>query len=219
MILLNDPRVREVPLRETGEPMVSVDGLDPRIAVDWSRSEIASTSDRFCLAREGVARMLVRAADLLPRGTRLLIKEVYRPYSRQVRSFEEGIESYRQANPGLDGEAVRELACQYVAPPEVAGHPTGGAVDAVLVRDGAELDMGTRFNDEPVAPENLTYTGCPLVSCGQRGNRRLLARAMEGAGFVNYPAEWWHWSYGDPYWGLITGHPALYGPLEDGFAI
>ncbi|WP_449329132.1 hypothetical protein [Schaalia naturae] len=148
MILLNDPRVREVPLRETGEPMVSVDGLDPRIAVDWSRSEIASTSDRFCLAREGVARMLVRAADLLPRGTRLLIKEVYRPYSRQVRSFEEGIESYRQANPGLDGEAVRELACQYVAPPEVAGHPTGGAVDAVLVRDGAG-DGGRRFRQSP----------------------------------------------------------------------
>ncbi|MFC7580895.1 hypothetical protein ACFQ23_12765 [Schaalia naturae] len=42
---------------------------------------------------------------------------------------------------------------------------------------------------------------------------------MEGAGFVNHPAEWWHWSYGDPYWGLITGHPALYGPLGDGFAI
>ncbi|MCI1641205.1 MAG: hypothetical protein LKI58_01980 [Actinomyces sp.] len=87
------------------------------------------------------------------------------------------------------------------------------------VRDGAQLDMGTRFNDEPVAPENLTDTGCPLISSGQRGNRRLLARAMEGAGFVNSPAEWWHWSYGDPYWGLITGHPALYGPLKDGFAI
>ena len=23
---------------------------------------------------------------------------------------------------------------------------------------------------------------------------------MKKAGFVNYPPEWWHWSYGDRYW-------------------
>jgi D-alanyl-D-alanine dipeptidase len=31
---------------------------------------------------------------------------------------------------------------------------------------------------------------------------------------VNYPTEWWHWSYGDRYWALMTGAPAaLYGPV------
>jgi D-alanyl-D-alanine dipeptidase len=25
---------------------------------------------------------------------------------------------------------------------------------------------------------------------------------------VNYPTEWWHWSYGDRYWALMTGAPA-----------
>jgi len=215
VILLNDPRVRAVTLSESGEAMVSVRGLDRRIGIDWSRREIASRSDLFCFTRETVARMLVRAADLLPDGTRLMVKEAYRPYSRQVRSFEEGLEFYRQANPGLDDAAVSELACQYVAPPEVAGHPTGGAVDVVLVSDGRELDMGTRFNEEPVAPANLTYTGCPLITPEQRANRRVLSQAMEGAGFVNYPTEWWHWSSGDPYWGLMMGATAIYGPLED----
>ena len=28
---------------------------------------------------------------------------------------------------------------------------------------------------------------------------------MTGAGFVNYPTEWWHWSYGDRYWALQSG--------------
>jgi D-alanyl-D-alanine dipeptidase len=28
------------------------------------------------------------------------------------------------------------------------------------------------------------------------------------------PTEWWHWSYGDRYWALMTGAPAaLYGPV------
>ncbi len=35
---------------------------------------------------------------------------------------------------------------------------------------------------------------------------------MHAAGFVNYPTEWWHWSYGDRYWALLTGSPhAVYG--------
>ena len=33
-------------------------------------------------------------------------------------------------------------------------------------------------------------------------------------GLVNYPTEWWHWSYGDRYWALISGaDAALYGPV------
>jgi len=32
---------------------------------------------------------------------------------------------------------------------------------------------------------------------------------------VNYPTEWWHWSYGDRYWAFVTGAPhALYGPTK-----
>lgn len=31
-------------------------------------------------------------------------------------------------------------------------------------------------------------------------NRLILLRAMQRAGFVNYPTEWWHFSYGDKMW-------------------
>ena len=66
------------------------------------------------------------------------------------------------------------------------------------------------------APENEKY--CPLDASGlsdeARHNRDLLARAMGGAGFVNYPTEWWHWSYGDRYWALISNADrAVYGPV------
>ena len=40
------------------------------------------------------------------------------------------------------------------------------------------------------------------------------AGSLRGAGLVNYPTEWWHWSYGDRYWALMTGaRAALYGPV------
>jgi zinc D-Ala-D-Ala dipeptidase len=32
-------------------------------------------------------------------------------------------------------------------------------------------------------------------------------------GYINYPAEWWHWSYGERYWAFQASHDsALYGP-------
>jgi D-alanyl-D-alanine dipeptidase len=38
---------------------------------------------------------------------------------------------------------------------------------------------------------------------------------LDGAGLVNYPTEWWHWSFGDRYWALTTGAAAaVYGPLD-----
>jgi len=46
-------------------------------------------------------------------------------------------------------------------------------------------------------------------------NRKTLTAALTNAGLVNYPTEWWHWSYGDRYWAFVTGAPhALYGPTK-----
>lgn len=57
-------------------------------------------------------------------------------------------------------------------------HSTGGAVDVALVHDGR--------------------TAAPVTNAARR-HRDILASAMDAAGFINYPAEWWHWSYGDRY--------------------
>ena len=49
----------------------------------------------------------------------------------------------------------------------------------------------------------------------QRTPKKMKAAALRGAGLVNYPTEWWHWSYGDRYWALLTGAGhALYGPVR-----
>jgi zinc D-Ala-D-Ala dipeptidase len=52
------------------------------------------------------------------------------------------------------------------------------------------------------------------VASAARRHRDILACAMSAAGLVNYPAEWWHWSYGDRYWAFQSGNgAALYGAL------
>jgi D-alanyl-D-alanine dipeptidase len=62
--------------------------------------------------------------------------------------------------------------------------------------------------------QELTYTYAPNISIEAKANRALMIDALTKSGFVNYPTEWWHWSYGDRYWAYHTGHSsAIYGGL------
>ena len=36
---------------------------------------------------------------------------------------------------------------------------------------------------------------------------------MEEQSFVNYQYEWWHYSYGDKYWGYMKKKDAVYGSV------
>jgi len=107
------------------------------------------------------------------------------------------------------------LSSRFVAPLEVAPHVAGAAVDLTLTDAGGhDLDLGTPIDATPEQSAGRCYFGA-RVHAEARINRTILARALERAGLVNYPTEWWHWSYGDRYWALTTGAPAaLYGPAR-----
>ena len=38
---------------------------------------------------------------------------------------------------------------------------------------------------------------------------------MTAVGFTNFPAEWWHFDYGDEKWGLFTDNAPIYGGVLD----
>jgi hypothetical protein len=42
-----------------------------------------------------------------------------------------------------------------------------------------------------------------------------LRQGVQSVPVVNYPFEWWYWSYGDKYWAAVSGaESAVYGPLH-----
>ncbi|MEV6285649.1 M15 family metallopeptidase [Kribbella sp. NPDC051770] len=92
-------------------------------------------------------------------------------------------------------------------------HVCGAAVDLTLCSPaGAEISLGTEVNAAPGEACFMAATGIPAPA---RRYRRVLSNVMSSAGFVNYPTEWWHWSYGDQYWALSAGQPAaLYAPVD-----
>lgn len=212
MLLIADPRVAAVEVRECGEPLVDVRTCGV-LHVDHRYGDAEGAWTQL---RRGVARRLVAAAARLPDELRLLLVEGYRPPAVQARYFSEHLDDLRAAHPGWTQQRLRTEASKHTAPPEVGPHPCGAAVDVTLCTgDGEELELGTRVNATPEESDEACFTDASNISPVARRHRRVLSTALAAEGLVNYPPEWWHWSFGDRYWAYTTGGGvARYGPTE-----
>ena len=199
-ILLSDPRVRAVPVVETGEPLVR---LDPDL------SPVGS------LVRAGLAARLEAADAALPRGIRLRVIEGYRPLDVQRAIVASYAAELRARHPHADAARLEALTSRFVSPVDVAPHVAGAAVDLTLVDGcGDQLDLGTAIDATPEQSAGRCCFAADGIGADARAHRELLARVLGEQGLVNYPTEWWHWSFGDRYWALVTGSGhALYGPV------
>ncbi|MFM9614088.1 dipeptidase [Streptomyces sp. V2] len=209
MILLSDSQVINIPVQDCGEPLVEIASV-PAIALDPRERDEAGAYGRV---RLGVLERLRSASAQLPPGVRFLVVEGHRSSTEQARRF--ALHEDRLRRSGVtDPVDLRHRASAFVSPVEVAPHCAGAALDLTLIDgDGHELDMGGAVNGHRTGDEQFCPMNASGLSSQARGNRELLARAMSSAGFVNYPTEWWHWSYGDRYWALITkADSAVYGP-------
>ncbi|TDC24062.1 dipeptidase [Streptomyces sp. 8K308] len=217
IVLMSDPAVAAIPVVECGERLVDVRRHAPSLLVDTRKQDATGA---FAHLREGVVERLLHAQTRLPAGLRLLFVEGYRPPSLQRAYFEEYAGRLRADHPAWSAEQVHAAASRYVSPPEIAPHSAGAAVDLTLAdAEGRELDMGTRLNADPEESGGACFTHAENISHQARANRATLGDALSATGLVNYPTEWWHWSFGDRYWALTTGAPsARYGPTEPSFS-
>lgn len=189
-----------------GAGMVDVATLAPDLRIDMryaGRDNFVGTRiDGYeaprCYLHRDAARALARVqATLRARGESLLIHDCYRPV-RAVRHFVRWAQdpadqrSKARYYPGID--KARLFAEGYIA--EQSGHSRGATVDLALLRCEADgrcepVDMGTSYD----LFDPRSHTDSPLVEPRQRANRRRLLEAMTAEGFVNYPKEWWHYTW------------------------
>lgn len=209
-VLLSDPRIATIEWGADDEPLVDLRGTAVRVD-----GRLADEEGAFAHLRQDVVRRLLVAQQALPAGFALLVVEGYRPPALQRRYFDEYVGRLRAEHPQLDAAALREQASAYISSPEVAPHGTGGAVDLTLVSTGGvELELGTAVNASPLDTDGACCTDSPGVPAAARQLRNVLGSALSGAGLVNYPTEWWHWSYGERYWALHLGLATTrYGPV------
>lgn len=128
-----------------------------------------------CLLHRDAEKCLRQAVqNAQAAGLRLKIFDAFRPHEAQVKLWETAPDQ------------------AYVADPKIgSSHTRGTAVDLTLVDAfGAELDMGTGFDDMTSASHHFSDQVPPQA----QANRLLLLKLMEDAGFAHLPHEWWHYA-------------------------
>jgi D-alanyl-D-alanine dipeptidase len=221
--LLSDPVVAGIPLVEDGSAVVDLASVGVRVRPEppappldlglwWSVAQPAAGSHR--LVRRTLAERLAESDSLLPDGLHLLVVEGLRPLVLQRMIHAAYRARLATERPGLAPSALDRLASRFVAPPGTAPHVSAAAVDVTLVDDeGHPMDLGTPVDATPEASDGACYLDAPGIGAEARLLRTILAGALCRSGLVNYPTEWWHWSFGDRYWAHVTGSPfAIHGP-------
>ncbi|MDX2391008.1 M15 family metallopeptidase [Streptomyces sp. DK15] len=212
IVLMSDPRVAAVEVEECDEPLVDCRSA---LRVDERRSDPAGD---WAHLRAGVLRRLIRAQELLPDGWQWLLVEGYRHPSLQESIFSDYAATLRRLHPEESEARIHAAASRWVAPLETAGHVSGAAIDlTICTKDGIEVDMGSPEAATPEESDGACYTHAVGLPAQARQNRAVMVEALTAVGMVNYPTEWWHWSYGDRYWAVSTGAAAAhYGPRRRG---
>ena len=96
-------------------------------------------------------------------------------------------------------------------------HNTGAAVDLEIIdSNGQVIDMGMEIKDWSQVDPDLCLTDCQTLGQSAQKNRKILFDVMSKHDFINYPTEWWHFSYGDRYWAYHKNQRhAIYGPADN----
>lgn len=168
----------------------------PLIAV---RKEVKTRLDTASAALKEISHYL-----------QLIVVDGYRSLEVQQDRFELQKQDYILRNNLDSNTDINEIIHRMIAVPDVAGHPTGGAVDVVIedIRTGSKLDFGTTLFD---FESKDIYTFSPFVNQVAQNNRSLLRQLMTNQGFAPYDGEWWHFSFGDKEWAYYYKKPnALY---------
>lgn len=137
--------------------------------------------------------------DLMSKGYRLKIYDVYRPQSavdhfgRWGRDYADTL-TKRTFYPDKDKKVLFREG--YIS--HKSGHSRGSTVDLTIVDavTGKEVDMGSPFD----MLSDISHPSSDKVTPEQKKNRMFLRDAMVRGGFRPMSTEWWHFTLvGEPY--------------------
>ena len=166
--------------------------------------------------RTYIYSLLQKAQKNLPENYFFMIYEALRPRKKQIELWNSVVERMKNSHPNLDpnSEEFIMMCDVYAANPyrQGSGHQSGAAIDVTLCNaSGIEYEMGSFVRDfsKNASAENTDLSKEAIK------NRKILDDALTSVGFVNYPPEWWHYSFGDRLWARLTkSEIAIFGSIE-----
>lgn len=197
--------LQKIKVKECNEPLVPLTNINNKYQNRFNDME--NVLGKRVWLRKTVVEKLILAQKLLKKtkpSWSLLVTYGYRSPKIQKKYFKQVLKKLKK--PGQNKNLLYEVAHSQVAVPDVAGHPTGGAVDLTIINnERQQINMGTPIYD--FNTKNI-YTFSPFITKKASQNRMLLRLSMLKAGFAPFNGEWWHFSYGDKEWAYYYKQPA-----------
>lgn len=219
--LISDPKILSIPTDENAD--VWVDLRQQNTIVLGPSPEIPNNQD-YTYLRKTVYEKLKLAQTKLPPGYHFCLYEGYRSLALQKMLFDTQYANVKQRHPSWEAKDIFLETTKLVSPvinqdhtQNIPPHSTGAAIDVYLIDDkGQPFDMGIHpkdwMQDEGA---RLSITASTFITREATKNRAIMSAVLSDVGFVNYPTEYWHWSYGDRYWAYMKNKThAIYGNMN-----
>lgn len=186
-----------------------------KIDVVDNGEKLVSFQDNFLL-RENVVKKLKQVEIQLQSINPNYVIQVlsgFRDMSKQIKMFKNQLSLISQKRFYKNSVDLYEKVHQYIAVPSVAGHPTGGAVDLLIINKNTNKPINFGSNYLDFNDPNIKYFS-KLITNQEKENRKLLRQIMIQNEFAPFDGEWWHFSYGDKEWAFYYKKPnAIYNQL------
>jgi len=190
---------------DSDEIFVDVRKYSSSISAIYDKHEMKAYTGSTIFVRKSVAKKLAKInKELSKQNLYLKVVYGYRHPDIQKNYFKKWKKIMSAQRPDLKGTELDAYTHNFIAVPEVAGHPTGGAVDLTIIDgNGSEIAMGTSIADFQNIEKIKTFY--PGLSSTEKKNRKLLHDLMLEQDFAPFYGEWWHFSYGDKEWAAFYG--------------
>lgn len=164
--------------------------------------------------RKTIVERLNDAQNILPKDYHLLIVDPLRTENMVWKLYKRYFEKAKKEKPELSDKKIDLWLRNFLAMPDdpvPPGHMTGGAVDIILANnEGQPIPMEIDYKIIPKEKQGFTF--CQGLPKEIEENRKILHDTLTKIGFHNYFREYWHYSYGDPYWAVRRKNKtAIYG--------
>ena len=222
ILLIADPKILAIPIVESHEKMID---LKDQKEIRFGPSPWISNNQDYTKVRLSVYKKLLEAQSKLPNNLKLCLFEGYRSLKLQEKFFNDRYIVLKATHPSWTHRKIFQTALKFVSPvinidgsKNIPPHSTGGAIDLYLVdNQGNIVEMGIKVGDLVSDPDgSISQTNSIKISAEAQKNRQIMNKVLQEVGFINYPTEYWHWSYGDRYWAYNNKEKsAIYGSYNE----
>lgn len=196
-------QLQSITCSENGEKLIVLNDV---LECRYQKLDMLPYTGKNIYVRENVRKKLVEVNKQLKTINKCYELKVvygYRHPDIQQKYFDDMKGILLKKDMNASEQELDARVHNFVAVPDVAGHPTGGAIDLTITTPDGDLNMGCAIAD--FSNQEKMFTFANTISKEASKNRILLHDLMVGVRFAPFYGEWWHFSYGDKEWAYFYG--------------